>query len=50
MNLKLFRKKWFHPHELQEQFQLDMPGAGQTAQISQMNPAQRHVRPDTGRA
>ncbi|MCR2807101.1 spore coat protein [Paenibacillus soyae] len=31
----MVRKKWFHPYELQEQFQLDMLSAEQTVQIAQ---------------
>jgi spore coat protein CotF len=29
-------KKWFHPHELQEQYQLDQLGASTAVQIAQM--------------
>ncbi|WP_248931169.1 spore coat protein [Paenibacillus hamazuiensis] len=32
----MIRKKWFHPYELQEQFQLDMLSAEQTVQIAQL--------------
>ncbi|MFC0215549.1 spore coat protein [Paenibacillus chartarius] len=32
----MIRKKWFHPYELQEQYQLDILGAEQTVQIAQM--------------
>jgi spore coat protein CotF len=32
----MIRKKWFHPYELQEQYQLDVLGAEQTVQIAQM--------------
>ncbi|TNJ54796.1 spore coat protein [Paenibacillus hemerocallicola] len=32
----MIRKKWFHPYELQEQFQLDMLGATQTMDIAKL--------------
>jgi spore coat protein CotF len=41
----MIRKKWFHPYELQEQYQLDMLGAINAAQIGQMN----LFPPDTSR-
>ncbi|WP_134683967.1 spore coat protein [Brevibacillus migulae] len=33
----MLRKKWFHPYELQEQYQLDMLSANNTVLIGQMN-------------
>lgn len=32
----MVRKKWFHPHDLQEQYQLDQLSAHKTVQIAQM--------------
>lgn len=32
----MIRKKWFHPYELQEQYQLDQLGAWNAVQIAQM--------------
>lgn len=32
----MMRKKWFHPYELHEQYQLDMLSANNTIQIAQM--------------
>jgi spore coat protein CotF len=33
----MISKKWFHPYELQEQYQLDMLGAFNAVQIGQLN-------------
>ncbi|KFM94304.1 MULTISPECIES: spore coat protein [Paenibacillus] len=33
----MIRKKWFHPYELQEQYQLDQLSAKNTVMIGQMN-------------
>jgi spore coat protein CotF len=33
----MIRKKWFHPYELSEQFQLDQLSANNTVMIGQMN-------------
>lgn len=33
----MIRKKWFHPYELKEQYQLDQLSANNTAMIAQMN-------------
>ncbi|MBE1442976.1 spore coat protein [Paenibacillus sp. OAS669] len=33
----MLRKKWFHPYELKEQYQLDQLAAKNTEMISQMN-------------
>lgn len=32
----MVRKKWFHPHDLREQYQLDQLSAHKTVQIAQM--------------
>ncbi|GGF93756.1 spore coat protein F-like protein YraF [Paenibacillus abyssi] len=32
----MIRKKWFHPYELKEQYQLDQLSANKTVQIAQM--------------
>jgi spore coat protein CotF len=32
----MMRKKWFHPYELHEQYQLDMLSANNTVQIAQL--------------
>jgi spore coat protein CotF len=33
----MIRKKWFHPYELEEQYQLDQLSANQTVQIAKWN-------------
>jgi spore coat protein CotF len=33
----MIRKKWFHPYDLQEQYQLDVLSAGQTVEIGKLN-------------
>ncbi|KAA0546966.1 spore coat protein [Bacillus sp. BGMRC 2118] len=33
----MVRKKWFHPHDLSEQYQLDQLSANNTIMISKMN-------------
>lgn len=33
----MIRKKWFHPYELKEQYQLEQLSANNTAMIAQMN-------------
>jgi spore coat protein CotF len=33
----MIRKKWFHPYELQEQYQLDILGAINSVRIGEMN-------------
>ncbi|RJE86258.1 spore coat protein [Paenibacillus sp. 1011MAR3C5] len=33
----MIRKKWFHPYELEEQYQLDMLSASNTVKIGKMN-------------
>jgi spore coat protein CotF len=33
----MMSKKWFHPYELQEQYQLDILGAIQSVRIGEMN-------------
>jgi spore coat protein CotF len=33
----MMRKKWFHPYELKEQYQLDQLSANNTVKIGQMN-------------
>ncbi len=32
----MVRKKWFHPHELEEQYQLDQLSAGNTLEIAKL--------------
>jgi spore coat protein CotF len=41
----MIRKKWFHPYELREQYQLDMLGAFDAVQMGKMN----LFPPDTSR-